>query len=174
MVNRNKNIYSNTLFNNLGGYSSIKDEDVHNQLYTVALNRYLNTLSEDIDEYKSNHIFNEIKAKEYYLPSKVIIRSIVEPYVTRIVDLSAYWDEYEFNRNIKKMNEDYFEDKEDINAFVVIYIDYVNGKVKIKNKNTGKIIWKDIEYFKNGNIPIDKDELTLNGTFIYELKNNKD
>lgn len=150
-------------------YISDKDENVHNQLYNSALKSYLNDNDLNNDEYLSSHIFNEIKNKEYWMPSKVIIKSIQEPYITKIVDLEKYWDNYEFNESFKKINDDFYQDKEDINAFLIIYIDYINGRIKLKNKNSGKIIWKDIKYMSD--IPIDKDSITLKDTFSYKLQN---
>lgn len=155
---------------NFNDYVSDKYSDVHNQLYISALNKYLEENLYNNQEYLDSHIFSEIKNKEYWQPSKVIIKSIEEPYTTKIVDLSQYWDNYEYKEENKELNSDYYQDKEDINAFVLVYIDYVNSKIKLKNKNSGKIIWKDIKYL-NSDILIDENELTLKDTFTYKLQN---
>lgn len=161
----NKNIKFND-------YIIDKFDIIHNQIYESALNKYLSEIcgDTDLDEYKKQFTFIELKNNDYFLPSTVVIKKIIPPYSFKKVDLTPYWNFYEFTENTKTFNEDFYEDDMAMNNICIISIDKVKGRIKLRNKYTGKEFWKDIKYLQN-DIPIDKDSLTLYNTFSYKLQN---
>jgi len=162
--------YTNVIYNN---YVSDKYNIIHNKLYEDALNKYLDEVrgNETLEEYKKHYNFIELKNKEYFQPSTVIIKSIVYPFTTIKIDLSKYWNQYEESVITKKFNNEFYTDDIDINHYEIIYINNVQNIVKLQNKITGKIIYKDLNYLnENNNLHISND-LSLSNTFSYKLQN---
>lgn len=151
-------------------FVSNKYDNIHKQLYIEALTEYLEKTNNANDEYINNHKFIEIKNKEYWMPSKVMIKNLNIPFETNTIDLSNYWDKYEYNQKNKEFNSFFLSEDNIKEGFEVIYIDYVNGKVKFRNKNTGLEIWKDLNYINN-ETKYNDDLLSLKNTFGYKLQN---
>lgn len=155
-------------------YVSDKYNIVHNELYESALNKYLNEeykkLSEEIsfEDYKKKFNFIEIKNKEYFLPSKVIIKEIEYPFKSKQIDLSKYWNDYEESNIFKEFNNDFYVDDIDMNYYEIIMINYIKNFIKLKNKITGKILYKDIKYKNLNNI---ENNISLKDTFSYKIQN---
>ena len=172
-------IVNNTKYNKVE-YDSIKTkfsdfvlnkyDIIHKQLYIEALSQYLEKTNNNTDEYINSHKFIEIKNKEYWMPSKVMIKNLNIPFETITINLSDYWNKYEYVQQFKEINNNFLDEDNVKDAFEVIYIDYVNGKVKFKNKNTGLEIWKDLNYINN-ETKYNNDLLTLKNTFTYKLQN---
>lgn len=152
-------------------YISDKNNVVHDKLYMSALNRYLEEkLHTTYDEYSKTHILMEIKNKEYWMPSKVFIKDIsVMPYNISKVDLSPYWDNYQYVSEYKNFDNMFFENVEDINGSEVVEINYVLGQAKFRNKYSGEEFWKDFK-FLNKDTVYNKDETSLEDTFSYKLQ----
>lgn len=167
--------YTNVTYNN---YVSDKYNIIHNKLYEDALNKYLkeeyqklNDEEITFEDYKSKFNFIELKDKEYFLPSIVIIKEIEYPFKSKKIDLSKYWNQYEESIITKKFNNEFYTDDIDINHYEIIYINNVQNTVKLQNKITGKIIYKDLNYLnENNNLHISND-LSLSNTFSYKLQN---
>lgn len=159
-------------------FLSDKCNDIHKQLYIRALDKFieeyinLNNLEISIEDFKKNYKFIEIKKDEYFKPSKVLIKDTNPPFSIlegKAIDLSKYWDKYEFNTNYKDLSEILF-DEDSIKDAELIYIDYVKGKGKFRSKFTDKRFWVDFKYI-NDNTKIDKDSFSLENTFTYKLRN---
>lgn len=155
-----------------------KYDDIHKQLYNRALNKFIeeyiqtNNLDISIENFKKNYKFIEIKKDEYFKPSKVLIKSVKVPFGIlegKAIDLSKYWDKYEFNTNFKDLSEILF-DEDSIKDAELIYIDYVKGKGKFKSKFTEKSFWVDFKFINN-NTKINKDSFSLENTFTYKFRN---
>ena len=150
-----------------------KYNNVHSQLYNHALNELLKSLCEEnnttIEDFSKTHVFVEIKQKEYWLPSKVIIKEVVHPYKIEKYDLTEYWNTYLIGDEYRDMDKVLF-DEDTLKDCEIIYIDYVSGKAKFRSKFTGKEFWKDFKYI-NEKTRINKDSTTLKNTFTYKLQN---
>ena len=166
-------------------YVSNKYDYIHEILYLNALKglyedlkqKYENDNNQDypFSEFKdflSKNNIIEIKKKEYFLPSMVVIRSKSFPYVEKKYSLDDYWNAYQFMKNIKKENTILYP--EDIkNDAEMIYADYVKGKAKMRSKSTGEEYWISFEFICH-DTPISLDELSLNKTFVYMLNEEDD
>jgi len=150
-----------------------KYNDVHNQLYNHALNELLKSLCEKnnttIKEFSKTHVFVEIKQKEYWTPSKVVIKEIVYPYKIEKYDLAEYWNTYLISDEYRDINKVLF-DEDTLKDCEIIYYDYVAGKAKFRSKFTGKEFWKDFKFI-NPNTRVDADKVSLKDTFTYKLQN---
>jgi hypothetical protein len=165
-------------------YISNKYDYIHNVLYLDALKglyidlkqKYENTNNNNypfltFEDFLAKNNIIEIKKKEYFLPSVVIIRSKTFPYIEKKYSLDDYWNAYQFMKNIKKETTILYP--EDIkNDAEMIYIDYVKGKAKMRSKSSGEEYWISFEFI-DCDTPISLDELSLNKTFVYML-NEKD
>ena len=155
-------------------YVSNKTNIVHEKLYLSALNKYLeektNTIGITIEEYSKTHIFTEIKNTEYWKPSKVFIKETVYPFKIEKIDLKKYWDNYQYIDEHKNFDSIFFDSDIDINGLEVVNIDYIHGKVKFKNKYSGKEYWKDFKYINEDTV-YNNSYFGLNDTFTYKLQN---
>lgn len=162
-------------------YISDKYNIVHEKLYVSALNKYIESNLDgyvDINSYKHSHSFMELKQKEYYKPSKVIIKTLLlneeqtnsdDLYKFKKIDLTQYWDEYQFKDEYRDVN-DIFINEDNINDYEIIYIDYVKGKVKYRSKYSGIEFYADFKYV-NDESKYDETQTTLKDTFTYKLQN---
>lgn len=153
-------------------FISNKYDVVHDELYNKALDKYLKekySTEEDIANFKKTHIFLEIKQPEYYIPSKVIIKELVYPYTVETIDLTQYWDNYQFNDEYRNKDE-ILLDEDSLKDGEIIYIDYVKGQAKLKSRYTGKEFWLDFKYLDE-NTKVNKDEYSLEKTFSYKIQN---
>lgn len=122
------------------------------------------TLDEFIQEYK----IKEIKKDEYFKPSTVIFRKLTYPMTTFFIDLTKYWDDYQYSI-VDKKPADKLNAVEDLDQATIIYIDYVNGKSKLRSRLSGDEFWISNEYL-NSDVKL-HDEYTLENTFTKKLKN---
>jgi len=168
-INKYNNAEYNSSKTKFTDYVSDKYNDVHKQLYSEALNEYLKSENNDNEEYIHSHDFTEIKNTEYWKPSRVFIRNLKYPFETETIDLSKYWNNYEYIKKFKNINPEFLTEYNVPEGFEVVYIDYVKDKVKLRNKNTGLEIYKTLEYI-NSDTKI-SDEMLLKDTFSYKLQN---
>lgn len=134
-----------------------------------ALDNFLSniTLEEFMQEYK----MKEIKQDEYYKPSKVIFKRLHYPYDMFEIDLSKYWNKFQFENTISKRPSDRLNGVDDLDECKIIYIDYVNGKSKLRSRMTGKEFWMPNEYIDE-NVELHED-FTLDNTFTKMIENYK-
>ena len=184
-----KLIYKSSV-NDTSKYISEKLDNVHNELFMAALEKAFNIMkleqnykseiceafglehaddinSITIDEFLKEYKMKEIKNDEYFKPSKVIFKRKRFPYDKYEINLSQTWNDFQYTIINKSFKEKLF-DLDNTNNLKVIYIDYVNGKSKLRDKITGNEYWIDNNYL-NGEVELD-DSFTLDNTFC-ELKN---
>ena len=169
-INKYNKLEYNSSKTKFKDFVSNKYDNIHIELYAEALNEYLKSINADNDEYINTHEFIEIKDNEFWKSSKVMIRNLEYPFETQTIDLSSYWNNYEYLSKFKEFEDIYLDEDNVKDAFEVIYIDYVNGKVKFRNKNTGLEIWKDLNYI-NKDTKYNDDLMSLKNTFSYKLQN---
>lgn len=164
----------------VGDYVSNKNDKVHKELYDSALERYITYICEtndiDVDEYKSTHKFIEIRKNNYWEPSYVYIRDINSPrpgktpFVTEKVYLSKWWNNYQYINDNKEIDSMFFNEDFNSYALSVIELDYINGKVKFRDKHNNVEFWKDFGFI-NSYTNYNTDEIGLNDTFSYKINN---
>lgn len=158
-------------------FASIVDdklENVHRMLLNDALRKYF----EDNKESKYDNIefanfvktYNIVEQRNqtYDLPSVVIITKNTFPYSRESVDLTQYWNKYEFAENNKDIIE-LIEDEEIVKDAKLVYIDYVRNRCKFRSKINNKEFWTTLDYINEDTLT--DDEMTLKGTFGELLKN---
>ena len=159
-------------------YVSNKNDKVHKELYESALDRYITYIcdGEGVDEYKNSHIFIEIRQNNYWDPSYVYIKDInppvpgTVPFVTEKVDLSPWWNDYQFVNDNKEIDKMFFNEDFNTYALSVVELDYINGRVKFRDKHNNTEFWKDFGFI-NSYTYYNTDEVGLNDTFSYKINN---
>ena len=139
--------YTNQILNNIGvdDVLNSKEENIHRELFNNALSKFkLENKYSDED-----YIFTEYRtSKDYLQPSKVIVISKISPYTKHSFDLTKYWDNYKFNKNYERI------DNEEENLEIVDLF-YSSAKALIRNKYTGEEFKVDFKQCKN--IPYSED-----------------
>lgn len=182
-----KMIYDSS-FVNVQAYTDEKLDNVHQKLFFDALEKAFEDLkiSEDtiicsdlniepnelqdltLEEFMQEYKIKEIKKNEYFKPSTVIFRKLTYPMTTFFIDLTKYWDEFQYSI-VDKKPADKLNAVEDLDQATIIYIDYVNGKSKLRSRLSGDEFWISNEYL-NSDVKL-HDEYTLENTFTKKLKN---
>lgn len=148
---------------------SNKYDNIHQMLFSDALENYFadnnSKYGEDtsFEDFVETHKIVEIKREEYNLPSYVLISTKKFPFKQEKVDLTEYWNPYQFGEKNKDLN-DLLVDPDTLNDAKLVYINYTNGKCKFRSKFTGKEFWTTIDYITR-NTDIDVNSLTLKDTF---------
>lgn len=151
-------------------FVSDKFNTIHEELYNCALQDYFATnydkyseTCKNFDDFLSKYKLTEIKNKEYNLPSSVIISEKTFPFKQEKIDLTSYWNTYDFNSNNKDISN-LISDEDTLNDAQVVYINYATGKCKFRSKFTGREFWTTLDYI-NSDTTYNEDEMTLKNTF---------
>lgn len=150
--------YTNQILNNIGvdDVLNSKEENIHRELFNNALSKFKLENKYSDKEY----IFTEYRtSKDYLQPSKVIVISKIFPYTKRSFDLTKYWDNYKFNKNYERI------DNEEENLEIVDMF-YSSAKALIRNKYTGEEFKVDFKQCKN--IPYSEDWFKFIGDLNYK------
>ena len=164
-------------------YVNDKHDTIHQELYNEAMHEMFETEFKErndndetehpiyatYEEFIEKNFITEIKDNDYFKPSKVIICSKSFPYVKTTVDLTPYWNEYQYDVKYKDIN-DLFIDKDSVRDAEIIYIDHVNGMCKMRSRLTGKEFWVSSEYV-NRESPKNKEAMLRTDTFVNILYN---
>ena len=140
-----------------------KQDHAHNELYEVALAKYLAYAG--IDE--SSYSFIELKSSYFDSPSRVQVISMEYPYKRQVVDLSPFWDDYYFDEKTSYLKLD---NEMTVETSEIMYRDYARGFAELRSKMTGrtfKVALKDLD----PTIPEVEDESSMPHTFGYKLRN---
>lgn len=155
-------------------YVSNKYNDIHLQLYNDALYKFLKNLQYEKDFYnwndeeiKNNIKIIEIKNKEYWKPSSIIIIKKVYPYTKHKYDLSKYWNNYQ--KKDEKNIDDLKILDEKLLAPEILNLDYIRGKAKMECRQQGVEFEVDFDYIKEDTLV--SEEYSLNNTFGYKYNN---
>ena len=140
-----------------------RQDDIHAQMYAKALKSWISYAGIDPDSYR----MIEIKASYFDTPSKVDVMLKEYPYTRKIVDLSPFWDEYDFSSSMSYMKLD---NDNSVETAEVIYKDYVRGYAVMHSRLTDatfKVSLKDLpedakEY---------EDEKSFVHSFSYKVSN---
>ena len=143
--------------NNIYDYLSVLITSTNDNLKSIMLRNLL-------DDFLSTHRIVEIQNEEYYKASKIIIYNKYFPFNKRIVDLTPYWNNYQFYNN--KNIEDIKVTEENKNDSYITDIDYIHGKVKMYSKINDMSYDVDFDYVKNNT---EIDDSILRNTFTYKL-----
>lgn len=139
--------YTNQILNNIGvdDVLNSKEENIHRELFNNALSKFKLENKYSDKEY----IFTEYRtSKDYLQPSKVVVISKKSPYTKRSFDLTKYWDNYKFNKNYERI------DNEEENLEIVDMF-YSSAKALIRNKYTGEEF--KVDFKQCNNIPYSED-----------------
>lgn len=156
-------------------FVSDKCDQIHEKLYEEALKEYYQENIEDysdcssFEEFVNEYKVIEIKGKEYMLPSSVILSEKKFPYRQKKIDLSPYWNKYQYAENNKDIS-DLMIDEDTVKDAKLVYVNYVTGRCKFRSRMTGKEFWTTIDYV-NKDTEI-SDEMTLKDTFTYKIDND--
>lgn len=142
---------------NIYDYLSVLITSTNDNLKSIMLRNLL-------DDFLSTHRIVEIQNEEYYKASKIIIYNKYFPFNKRIVDLTPYWNNYQFYNN--KNIEDIKVTEENKNDSYITDIDYIHGKVKMYSKINDMSYDVDFDYVKNNT---EIDDSILRNTFTYKL-----
>jgi hypothetical protein len=140
-----------------------KQDHAHNELFDVALAKYLSYSGLD----ESSYSFVELKGSYFDSPSRVQVISMEYPYTRTIVDLTPFWEDYCFDEKISYLKLD---NEMTVETSEIIYRDYARGYAELRSKMTGriyKVSLKDLDK----SIPDVEDEISMPHTFGYKLKN---
>lgn len=128
---------------------------IHNELYKDALNKFASEKNYDLNQYK----IIEVKNQENFLKPSTIIMFNKHEFEKKKVDLTPYW-------NTNYISEDYISKFaelliEDTNKRHIELedIDYVNGKIRFRNKTNNKVF------------EVDKSKIDFNITYKNKLEN---
>ena len=159
-------------------YVNDKLNIVHSKLYNNALVKFLKEKwteqesEEPFITWKKNfmntHKIAEIKGNEYFVPSSIIVYELFYPYNKTKYDLTKYWDNKYTTIN-KGDVSDIMIDEDTLKYAEIIYVDYVNGRCKMKSKLTQNEFWAPFKYINN-NTKF-SNEFVLDTTFTELLKN---
>lgn len=160
-------------------YINDKLNIVHNKLYNSALHRFLKEKWKEDEEseisfdvwkknFMNTHKIVEIKGKEYADPSNMIIYDLFYPYNKTKYDLKKYWDN-KYTIVNKCDVSDIAIDEDTLKYAEVIYIDYVNGRCKMRSRLNQNEFWVAFKYI-NSNTKF-SDEFKRDNTFTELLKN---
>lgn len=171
--NYDKMLYESTIVD-VDSYIRSKLDDIHAKIFMDALEAMFNATlkfnenyeEDTLDEFLDDFRMKEIKADEYFKPSNIVFYEKKFPYRRIDVDLTPWWNDFQA-QIVDKDLDDKMIDEEDKTYGEAIYVDYINGKTKIRNRMTGKEFWVSNEYVKN---LIDNDKM-LGNTFGHMLKN---
>ena len=142
---------------NIYDYLSVLITSTNDNLKSIMLRNLL-------DDFLSTHRIVEIQNEEYYKASKIIIYNKYFPFNKRIVDLTPYWNNYQFYNN--KNIEDIKVTEENKYDSYITDIDYIHGKVKMYSKINDMSYDVDFDYVKNNT---EIDDSILRNTFTYKL-----
>lgn len=142
---------------NIYDYLSVLITSTNDNLKSIMLRNLL-------DDFLSTHRIVEIQNEEYYKASKIIIYNKYFPFNKRIIDLTPYWNNYQFYNN--KNIEDIKVTEENKNDSYITDIDYIHGKVKMYSKINDMSYDVDFDYVKNNT---EIDDSILRNTFTYKL-----
>lgn len=160
-----KNIYShivasgNTL-QSCSDYLSGKCDDIHNQAYNIALEKFL----EEHREYKDEYTIIEIKDKNWKKAPNIILMSNRFPFQKSHVSLEDYWD-MSFIESTSSSWENMCFDEDSIKDAEIISVNYASGTVVMESRFTGNKF--TVPFSKiNENTKVNDDKCTLSKTFI--------
>lgn len=160
-------------------YITNQYDKIHDELYTDALNKFLDDVSNNIDKFeqfknysdKTDIIENtkifEIKMKEYWMPSSILVMCKKYPYRRKKYSLEDYWNNYQDKSKIKINNIKLLD--EEINDAEILYLDYVNGKAKVESRLNDIQFEIDFDYI-NEDTKI-SDEYSLENNFTNKYYN---
>ena len=152
-----------------------KLENIHVMLFSDALRKYFESIKDikysnmSFDEFLNKNNIVEQRNSVYNYPSTIIVSKKTFPYVQEKIDLTSYWNKYEFDESNKDIS-DLVEDEEMLIDAKLVYIDYARNRCKFRSKITGKEFWTSLDYI-NESTKVD-EEMTLKGTFGDLRKNN--
>lgn len=159
-------------------YMNDKLNNIHNTLYNNALLKWFNeqwknsgstkSFNDWKKQYLNEHKLIELKNNDYYKPSDIIIYQLIYPYKKEKINLKAYWDNMYLNDPQLDISNIIMDD-DTLKYSEIIYIDYVNGRCKLKSKLTHVEYWVPFKYINENSIL--SDTLLLNNTFSYLLNN---
>ena len=157
---------------------SDKMNAIHEKLYENALNAYIESIGEDVDEYKANHLIIEQRENGYYKPSHIVVIGVEKtasgrPRRTKKnIDLGPYWNRYRENMENSLLQNTIYNEEMIVNA-ELIYIDYAAGKAKMCNRIENKEFWVSFDYINKDTII--SDEYSLKNTFggIIQRQNDR-
>ncbi len=150
MQNNVSNIkYNQLLYNSrpvrFDEYITNKYDKIHHQLFEDALKKFILSLNDPecktITDFKSMYNFIEFKDDEYWKPSKIVYITKKYPFKKKTVDLKEYWNTYQEDKNELISNIKFNNEKMHIDMFELIDIDYIKGKVKLRNKMKNTEFW---------------------------------
>lgn len=155
----------------LSAFNTSKYDKVHAKLFDAALEEYCKSVDMSVSYFRTSYNISEIKRNEYYEPSYIVIspRKRGLKGITRtVIDMTAYWNQGIYKEhNYKDIKE--IPDNNLYTDWEVIYIDYVKGLIRLRNKNGGNIIEAPFGSV-NGDVKI-SEEYSLKNTFTYILLN---
>ncbi len=146
----------------VGEMLSGKYDDIHKQLYSAALDRYVSYTGIDKDSYR----FVEVPASYYDTPGKVQVVSKEYPYKRTTVDLTDYWEPYMFKDGCSYLAIDEMT----VASAEVKYRDYVRGYAEMESRITGYQYTAALK-----DVPVTAkeypDENSVSNTFGYKVLN---
>ena len=123
-------------------------------------------IKEMINRYLDKHKIIEIKNKEYWQPSSIIIYSVEYPYTKTKIDLTPWWNTYQRYDNYQLPEIKIID--ESINDNIIEEINYVKGQVNVYSKLNDLNYLADFNYIKE-DTEVDDDKLS--NTFYNKIKN---
>lgn len=140
-------------------YINNKYNIIHKELYECALKKLFNNLNINENIINDKYKIIEIKNKEFFMPSSIILIDREFPFKKEIYDLTQYWPEYIFNKN---NYNDINYNIEKYNDLEIVYIDYVKGIVIMESRYNNIKINVSFDLIDYNNIKIGES---------YSLKN---
>lgn len=134
---------------------------IHKELYEDALKKFEKDRKKEtpqftLDDFKIIEIKNELN---YLKPSQIILFNI-KKFEKEKVDLTPYWNtNYSNSYEDPYIFDDLLIDEENKKHIEIEDIDYINGKIKFRNK------------FTNKTFVIDKSKIDFNITYKNKLEN---
>lgn len=158
-------------------YINSQYDKIHDELYLDALNKFLDDVDNNKDKYgqfknytdKNDIIENtkiiEIKMKEYWIPSSIIVICKKYPYKRKKYSLEPYWNTYQDKSKIQVSNIKMLD--EEINDAEILYLDYINGKAKVESRMNDIQFNVDFEYITEDTMISEEYSLENNFTNKY-------
>lgn len=148
---KNVNIFARQLYNdkidNVDDVVYNKGYNIFNELYKTALYNYLEGLfkvkpevfgdvidNDYISAFEEKNIIIQKKSYNYSDPISIYIRSKEYPFTSYTVDLTSYWESYEY---IPKGIDIIYNLENNSNNFELIYIDYVRNYAIVEDRYLG-------------------------------------
>lgn len=144
-----------------------KYDKVYSDILYKAIDKYCSANGIHQDDY----IWRHVKPQEISKAPKVTIINKKFPYGSKQVNISKYWSENEYIKNINNKYSEIMIDEDSSKDLEIVNINYAKGKCILESRMTGNTIEVDFNHLPT-DVNVSDDKCTLKDTFSYLIQHN--